>query len=610
MEHKKFMDIERIKEGYATGFNKGDLIYIEEKVDGANAAIRYDETTNSIVAQSRKQILTPTNNLRGFYGFAQRLDIDKIYEILGENLVAFGEWLCLSGDTIIKKTSAGKNSNYMTLREMYEYKNKPCPDRIHQRLDRGRPFVIKNVIDNPNISEKELFNLHNSTYFANFKKILNELLKSGWIQCEDGKYTATVEGIEWYEHYVRGDSWWDRYGLPKIFSLDFKTDKIIANQMIDIVYTGDKEVYKVTTRKGYSIKTTLNHPFLTPKGFVPLKELKEYDCVAITQMTNKRGHRRLGKGARKILNLMEEYKNKIGKCEKCGTDSCLEIHHIDCDYTNNVESNYMVLCSDCHKKIHSSDSWFKGFEYDYEFDYIVSIEYEGIEDCYDIAMNGDETTANFVANGFIVHNCKHTVKYPDDKYNNFYMYDVYDLETQSYLPQEKVVAIAENLGLTMVPIFYVGEFISWEHCMSFVGKSDLGAESGEGIVVKSQTRLNDPDYRHPFYLKIVGEKFCETKAHGHIKQTNPDVFAKLEADRELAEAIVTEARVTKILHKMVDEGIIPADWGSHDMGTIAKNLPRLVYEDCIKEESETVNAIDNFGKIANSIAMGVVRNKL
>ena len=164
--------------------------------------------------------------------------------------------------------------------------------------------------------------------------------------------------------------------------------------------------------------------------------------------------------------------------------------------------------------------------------------------------------------------CPHTIKYPDDKYNNFYMYDVYDLEMQSYLPQDKVVAIAENLGLTMVPIFYIGEFISWEHCMSFVGKSELGAESGEGIVVKSQTRLNDPDYRHPFYLKIVGEKFCETKAHGHIKQTNPDVLAKLEADRELAETIITEARVTKILHKMVDEGIIPSDWDNHDMGTI------------------------------------------
>ena len=32
MTHKKFMDIERIKAGYADGFRKGDIIYIEEKL--------------------------------------------------------------------------------------------------------------------------------------------------------------------------------------------------------------------------------------------------------------------------------------------------------------------------------------------------------------------------------------------------------------------------------------------------------------------------------------------------------------------------------------------------------------------------------------------------
>jgi hypothetical protein len=131
-------------------------------------------------------------------------------------------------------------------------------------------------------------------------------------------------------------------------------------------------------------------------------------------------------------------------------------------------------------------------------------------------------------------------------------------------------------------------------------------------VVKNQTRLNDPNSRQPFYLKIVGEQFVETKAHSHnkIKQTNADVLAKLEADKALAETIVTEARVNKILLKLVDEGVLPEDWGAKEMGIVAKNLPRAVYDDCIKEESETVKQIDNFGKIANSIAMGIARTKI
>ena len=301
MNHKKFMDIERIKEGYATGFNKGDLIYIEEKIDGSNAAIRYDGEIDSIVAQSRKNILNPMNTLRGFYEFTQRLDINKVRDILGDNLCLFGEWLV-----------------------------------------------------------------------------------------------------------------------------------------------------------------------------------------------------------------------------------------------------------------------------------------------------------------------SHAVPYPDNKYSNFYAYDLYDLDRNEYLPQEKAIEVATELNLPYVPIFYTGEFQSWEHCMSFVGKTELGGEYGEGIVVKNQTRLNNPNGRQPFYLKIVGEQFAETKAHSHnkIKQTNTDVLAKLEADKALAETIITEARVNKILLKLVDEGILPENWSAKEMGIVAKNLPREVYTDCVKEEPETVKQIDNFGKIANSIAMGIAKTKI
>lgn len=78
---------------------------------------------------------------------------------------------------------------------------------------------------------------------------------------------------EWYNHYVKGDSWWEKNGFPSLFSLDFKTDKIISNKMMDIVYTCDKFVYEVTTRKGFKIKSTMEHRFLTPYGFKPLFEL-------------------------------------------------------------------------------------------------------------------------------------------------------------------------------------------------------------------------------------------------------------------------------------------------------------------------------------------------
>lgn len=200
----------------------------------------------------------------------------------------------------------------------------------------------------------------------------------------------------------------------------------------------------------------------------------------------------------------------------------------------------------------------------------------------------------------------HTLKYPDEKYNQFYAYDVYDTKAEKYLPQDIVEEIAKELGLNFVPVFYKGEFLSWEHCMSFVGKTEMGGEYGEGIVCKNMTKLNSPNGRTPFYIKIVGEKFQETHTH-HVKVVDLNKLKADEENKALCESIVTEARVAKILHKLVDEGILPENWGAKEMPIVAKNLTRRVFEDCMKEEPEIASQIANFGKVANSICMNIAR---
>lgn len=133
---------------------------------------------------------------------------------------------------------------------------------------------------------------------------------------------------------------------------------------------------------------------------------------------------------------------------------------------------------------------------------------------------------------------------------------MYDTNTSEYLPQDNVKEIISKLNLTYVPVFYEGKFISWEHCMSFVGKTEFGGEYGEGIVIKNQTKLNDTNNRSPYYIKIVGEKFTETKGH-KVKAVDSDKFRTMEENKALAETIVTEARVRKLLNKFVDEGVLP-----------------------------------------------------
>lgn len=224
----------------------------------------------------------------------------------------------------------------------------------------------------------------------------------------------------------------------------------------------------------------------------------------------------------------------------------------------------------------------------------------------------------------------HTVVYPEDCYNHFYAYDVYDTQACAYLNQDKVEEIVRTIGLKYVPVFFKGKFESWDKCMEYVGRTDLGGDYGEGIVIKNESIVklieaqkglrNDDIYeysngrtidfysRQPFYLKIVSERFKETKPIKKKKQLSPEDIAAAEAYVALAESIVVPARTVKIINKLVDEGILPEQWTNNDMKTIAQNLPKQMYEDCLKEHKEIVDQIPNFSKICSKISMSQARD--
>lgn len=202
----------------------------------------------------------------------------------------------------------------------------------------------------------------------------------------------------------------------------------------------------------------------------------------------------------------------------------------------------------------------------------------------------------------------HSVRYPEDKYQNAYFYDIWDDENKKYIEQEEVSNIVKKLGLNYVPVFYDGDFQSWEHLKQFIGKTKMGGETGEGIVIKNMTRLNDSNSRIPFYIKIVSDKFSEKK---DVKKIDEKKIEKQLMLQTIVESVVTEGRVLKLIHKMVDEGIIPEKWDEHDMKTIAKNIGREVYNDCVKEEPEVVEQIGAlFGQLANKSAMRIVKSML
>lgn len=139
----------------------------------------------------------------------------------------------------------------------------------------------------------------------------------------------------------------------------------------------------------------------------------------------------------------------------------------------------------------------------------------------------------------------------------------------------------------------------------------MGGEYGEGVVVKNQTTLNNPNTRLPFYVKLVCEQFCETKGHKQNHVVDTDALAKKAENQCLVNTIVTKARVRKLIHKMVDDGVVPENWSNTEMGIIAKNIGKDIYYDCLKEEKDVVEMVGHdFGKFAHSSAMRLAREIL
>ena len=165
----------------------------------------------------------------------------------------------------------------------------------------------------------------------------------------------------------------------------------------------------------------------------------------------------------------------------------------------------------------------------------------------------------------------HTVQYKKEVQSKFYLFDIYDVRTDTYLDWNITVQAAKHSGLRTPEVFFRGDLHSMTDVDQYLGKSNLTdiPNTGEGIVVK--------DYEGQQFVKIVSDKFKETKS---IKQPSLD-----RTDiGTLIDSVLTPQRVEKLIHKKIDLGLLPTELDITDTGNVLKALSSDVVNDIFEEE--------------------------
>lgn len=135
---------------------------------------------------------------------------------------------------------------------------------------------------------------------------------------------------------------------------------------------------------------------------------------------------------------------------------------------------------------------------------------------------------------------KHSISYPQECYNKFYMYDILDTKTGDFLLTGQVDALAKQYGIHHPEILLQGK-ITIEQIKEIAWTSKI-AQVWEGVVIKA------PEYINKFlskqYAKYVTADF---------KEVNKLSFwcpAKYDMELNFATTMVSLPRLLKIINKI------------------------------------------------------------
>jgi hypothetical protein len=174
----------------------------------------------------------------------------------------------------------------------------------------------------------------------------------------------------------------------------------------------------------------------------------------------------------------------------------------------------------------------------------------------------------------------HTLKtYREDVWRRFWIFDVYNDETDTWLDYDTYKPMLDEFGLDYIPPLAIvtnGDYSKFIHTLQLNRLFIQDGEGvGEGVVLKNYNYYNK--FGQQIWAKLVTSEF---KENHHREMGAPESKGKL-LEEEIAEEYVTQALVDKVYAKIQNcEG----GWNS-------RHIPRLletVYHDLIREETYEV----------------------
>ena len=190
------------------------------------------------------------------------------------------------------------------------------------------------------------------------------------------------------------------------------TQRFETSHITNVIDSGIKDVFKITDNYGNTLKATENHQLLTDCGWKELKDITLSDKLIRSDMgetfakTELRYNNWEDKQGRRSLRKTILDVDNCDTCNKTFNKSELEADHIipvNQGGLHNLD-NLQKLCTECHaiKTKQECEGIVGSTTLLPKYVEIVSIEFVGQEQCYDISV---DTIHNFIGNGFVVHNC-------------------------------------------------------------------------------------------------------------------------------------------------------------------------------------------------------------